>query len=470
MLLRSPNYFFPLFSRASVTHSDKGVVRVGAARTAVTLLVSVCGLVGQALGRPNVLLAIMIIIAVPIRDIPETRRHGITILAGGRVVLDAAACEVLLQPAVLLEPCREMAVRVLGVNHLDVFEVNVLDCVFRAQDDADRIAGSHDGDVLEQDVAVVLVVHGATVAEPNLAHLELRPTQTARVSPPELHVIGLLRRTDPDGPLLRLLDVNVLVSHVLDQPDQRGSGVGPELGVDALDGVVHADVPERDVADVCVADGTDGEPKPTGVDSLEQHVLGSPVLPFVLHGDAVILVPDVAVMDPNIPPIHVEAVGVERGDVSLPWKREEIVAVLVIHRRIDVGVSHLESGHVVRPEGPVGRVLQDEVLDKDIARVVDLKQLRPVLAEIGVLSEAVPLVSVAIQQALPVRGEGDVPELLEIHGRDPLAIPILGPFARVIGEPNSSVESDNDVLKASGRDPSSEAERVVREFQSLKRR
>ena len=62
------------------------------------------------------------------------------------------------------------------------------------------------------------------------------------------------------------------------------------------------------------------------------------------------LVPDGAVVDPDVPAGDVEPVGVEGGHV------DDVVVVRVAPPRLDLAVPHLQPVHVLRVEGPAGRV------------------------------------------------------------------------------------------------------------------
>ena len=94
---------------------------------------------------------------------------------------------------------------------------------------------------------------------------------------------------------------------------------------------MHVDVTEGDVVHETTSDGANGHADPAGADPLKQHVLG-----VVLHRNTVILnggrnsylcqifhgnhfpsplIPNSAVVDPNVPPRDIEAVRVERCQV-----------------------------------------------------------------------------------------------------------------------------------------------------------
>ena len=62
------------------------------------------------------------------------------------------------------------------------------------------------------------------------------------------------------------------------------------------------------------------------------------------------LIPDGAVVDPDVPPCDVEPVGVEGGHVN------DVVVVRVAPPGLNLAVPHLQSVDVLREEGPTGRV------------------------------------------------------------------------------------------------------------------
>ena len=63
---------------------------------------------------------------------------------------------------------------------------------------------------------------------------------------------------------------------------------------------------------------------------------------------AVILVPNCAVVDPNISPGHIEPICVKSCEVNDP------VMVLISSSGGDLAVSDLKTVNTVHPEGPVG--------------------------------------------------------------------------------------------------------------------
>ena len=112
---------------------------------------------------------------------------------------------------------------------------------------------------------------------------------------PEASGVGLLRGADPNAPLLRLFDVNVLIGYVLNEADLTLGNI-TELHVDAFEGLVHVDVSKSDVLNSVVT--------PLGANCQAQttrlHVLDENITRGSFHGEAVVLIPNFAVVDPDV--------------------------------------------------------------------------------------------------------------------------------------------------------------------------
>mmetsp|Transcript_47135 Transcript_47135/g.152214 ORF Transcript_47135/g.152214 Transcript_47135/m.152214 type:complete len:284 (-) Transcript_47135:352-1203(-) len=221
---------------------------------------------------------------------------------------------------------------------------------------------AEDGDVAQRDVGVLPARRRVAVRARHS-----RPADGARAAVRRAEVcqaasVALLRRPDPDGELLRLLNHDVLVEDVA---DRAGAA---ELHVDALDRANHARVPKGDIADVG-GDGANGKAKAACVDVLDDDVVGA-----VLDVEAVVLVPHLAVMDPDgVAMSEVEPVSVEGGQV------EQIMTVGVRPSVVDARVPHLEVRHAASEEGPVGRLAEVQPLHQNVVRLQHGEQPRPIL-------------------------------------------------------------------------------------------
>ena len=149
--------------------------------------------------------------------------------------------------------------------------------------------------------------------------------------------------------LLRFVHVNVFVQHIGD-----GAVAATKFGVNPLVRVMHVAVAKGDIAHDGAADRSDCQPDPTGVDPLEQHVGGA-----VLHGNAVILIPHVAVVNPDIVPRHIEAIRVEGRNI------DHVVAIVAIPPGADIAPANFQPIHAIGPEGPVRGVQEQQVFDHD---------------------------------------------------------------------------------------------------------
>ena len=90
------------------------------------------------------------------------------------------------------------------------------------------------------------------------------------------------------------------------------------------------------------------------MDVFNEHVLTT------FDIEAVVLVPDSTVVDPNIVPGDIEAVCVESRDIV------KVVRVKLASSCVDVAVSDFKSIDIASCESPVRRVVQENVLEDDI--------------------------------------------------------------------------------------------------------
>ena len=108
---------------------------------------------------------------------------------------------------------------------------------------------------------------------------------------------SLLGRTNPDGVLLRRIHGDVLIENILDGGLlSDGSLIVPAgLEVDALVGGGQVRVTEGDVLHNRGTDGADHQTQTRATHTLDQHIGGA-----ILDSDAVILIPDVAIVNVDI--------------------------------------------------------------------------------------------------------------------------------------------------------------------------
>mmetsp|Transcript_25184 Transcript_25184/g.54455 ORF Transcript_25184/g.54455 Transcript_25184/m.54455 type:complete len:352 (+) Transcript_25184:648-1703(+) len=256
---------------------------------------------------------------------------------------------------------------------------------------------------------------------------------------------GLLCGADPDAPLLRTLNSDVFIQHVLDgRLVAHGSRVRPaSLEVDALEGVGHHAVAEGDILHLGPAYGADDQAQAAAGDALEQHVRGR-----VLHGDAVVLVPDVAVVHVHVAAGEVQTVCIKGLQV------EQRVAVDVGPARRHVCVAYHHAVTVLRPECPEGAVQQQQVLDQHVLGPVDVHQPGPVLLMLQEVDCAPPLLPIPVQSALAGRGEYDVLDAVQVDAlHHVVPCVVQGPRRSVVREGESAVDHERYVNQSARLDP-----------------
>ena len=120
---------------------------------------------------------------------------------------------------------------------------------------------------------------------------------------PEASGVGLLRGADPNAPLLRFFGVDVLIGHVFNQADLTLANL-TELHVNAFEGLLHVNVSEGHVPNSVVT--------PLGANCQAQttrlHVLDENITRGSFHSEAVVLIPNFAVVDPDVLSGHIPAV------------------------------------------------------------------------------------------------------------------------------------------------------------------
>ena len=116
------------------------------------------------------------------------------------------------------------------------------------------------------------------------------------------------------------------------------------------------------------------------------------------------------VVDPHISSSHVETVGVEGRQV------DDAVVVLVSPTSADLTVTDLQPIHTVHPEGPVGRVEEEEVLHQNVGGVLHVEEPGSVLApdEVADAGYSPPDLALTVQSAHPTGGEGHVVQVEEV--------------------------------------------------------
>lgn len=109
--------------------------------------------------------------------------------------------------------------------------------------------------------------------------------------------------------------------------------------------MVHVRIPESDILDKVSPDRANGETEAAGLNIFNENVLSA------FDVKAIILIPNCAVMNPNIVSSYVEAIGVECWDV------DEAVVVLVRSSGIDMAVSDFQAIGIISEERPVWRIV-----------------------------------------------------------------------------------------------------------------
>ena len=153
----------------------------------------------------------------------------------------------------------------------------------------------------------------------------------------------LLGWTDPNGVLLRFDHGDVVVEDFADGGGRTdGTFIIPSgLHVDSLDRLVQNAVAEGDVVDGGTADGSDDQAEAAAVDPLKEHVPRS-----IFNRDAIVLAPNVAVVNVNVPSGDVETVRIESGQVV------EGVAVQLRDARLHFGVPDDETIRIAGRKSP----------------------------------------------------------------------------------------------------------------------
>ena len=293
--------------------------------------------------------------------------------------------------------------QVARLDHPHVVEHEVLNGVGAvAQDDARAQLRLVDGDVPQRDVAEVHAALRGAGAQ--------RVVQRALLAQRSAWLV-LLLRADPHGPPQGLLDLDVLVGDVCDEPAlglavrQPARGVG--LDVDAFARARHGHVPERDVLHAChrrvgrhAADG--------GAETAHDHVFHQDVAGAVrvdaalgvarLDGDGVVVVHDAAVVDPKVAPGRVDAIRVQilRLQVGLavvPCRAGGVVAQggldllqlrLLPAVHVDVDVAHLHTRHVAEHHVERRWVEHVQSLHQHVRAVVHGHELGPLALELAI--------------------------------------------------------------------------------------
>ncbi len=301
----------------------------------------------------------------------------------------------------VLPPCAVLH----RVYEADAVEGEILDRVGRVSENHTRRSfGSIYRDVAQHDVA-----KGAR-GRVAICRLDRRPAQgawvpMARVVRTRARIDVLLRRSDPQRPARRFIDVDVLVQDVLD--DTALPTTAAKLDVYALVCVSHKHIPKGDVAHVVVTDGADGETNARGADVLDEHV-GS-LLAVGLDRKGIVLVPHVTVMDVDVCPGNVEAVSVECRQI------DGSVRVRAGSASRNLGVANdgipQPSGVKVEPR----RVEHENVLECEPGGIIHIDQRWPVLStpQVPDPRKAPPGSSLAIERARAVGGNFKVYRVFE---------------------------------------------------------
>lgn len=224
------------------------------------------------------------------------------------------------------------------VGHDDVVENDVGHRVRGvAEDDTGTLLGIVNVNITQDNVGPSLVTRHMA-----LSIIRDGPEKRARLA-------SLLGRTHPDGVLLRIVHRDVLVQNITDRSHlaDRSLVVPTSLHVDTLESVGQITVAEGDVLDDRATNGTNDQAETTARDALEQHVTRA-----ILHGNAVILIPDGGVVNVDILAGDVEAVGVEGLKVN------ESVAVSIRPASIDIGMANQKAVAILGVESPVRTVLE----------------------------------------------------------------------------------------------------------------
>ena len=107
----------------------------------------------------------------------------------------------------------------------------------------------------------------------------------------------------------------------------------------------------------------------------------------------------------------------------------------------DLTVPNFQTINVLRPEGPAGRVVEEDVLHQEIAGVRYLEQVGPVLPphQVANTRQSPPDLTLPVQGAQPGRGEGHVVDVEEMEAVKDVARGISRPLGHVIGHQQGSI-------------------------------
>lgn len=111
--------------------------------------------------------------------------------------------------------------------------------------------------------------------------------------------------------------------------------------------MVHIGISKRNILDKWISNGTDREAKSTGFNIFYEHVLAA-----IFDVEAVVLIPNCAVMDPNVFAAHIEAISVESRDIN------KIMMIQTSSPGVNMTISNFQAINALGSERPIWWVVQ----------------------------------------------------------------------------------------------------------------
>jgi len=234
---------------------------------------------------------------------------------------------------------------------------------FVSKDNSRTVLRIIDCDIAEHNIFILILRSFAC------GKWEVRPAQRTWMSSAYVSAISLLSRSDPNCVVGGVVDNDVLVGDVSNFRSLVFTTISPKFHVNSLIGVVHIGLSESYISHLCsIINGANSQTNTTCPYTLNENVRT-----FSFDAEAVVLVPNITIVDPYVFAIDIEAISIEGCQVN------KSMFILVIASDVDMAIPNLKIVSLHSVERIIRRIMEVNVLNKSVIEMLNAEQFGSIL-------------------------------------------------------------------------------------------